>query len=58
MEVIKAFMITKENGENIYKMLNVWLRNWRSILAFMKNEIKFAKRETGSKILGKQFSSF
>ena len=32
MEVIKTFIKTKENGENIYKMLNVWLRSYRSIL--------------------------
>ena len=36
MGVIKALMKTKENGENIYKVLNAWLRNYRSILAFMK----------------------
>ena len=45
MEVIKAFMITKENGEYIYKMLNTWLRNCRSILAFMKNEMKYTQRD-------------
>ena len=45
MEVIKAFMKTKENGKNIYKMLNAWLRNFRSILVFMKKEIKDTKRE-------------
>ena len=44
VEVIKAFMRTKEKGESIDKMLNVWLRNCRSILAFMKKEIKDAKR--------------
>ena len=38
----------KENGENIYEMLNAWLRNSRSILAFMKKEIK-EKRERGRK---------
>ena len=48
MEVIKAFMKMKENGENIYEMLNAWLRNSRSILAFMKKEIK-EKRERGRK---------
>ena len=46
MEVNKAFMKTKENGENIYKMLNAWLRNCRGILAFMKKEIEYTKRET------------
>ena len=51
VEVIKAFMKTKENGENIYKMVNAWLRNCRSILAFMKKEIKDTKRETGRKML-------
>ena len=45
MEVIKAFMKTKENGENIYKMLKIWLMNCRSILGFMKKEIKDTKRE-------------
>ena len=38
-------MKTKENGENIYKILNAWLSNCRSILAFMKREIKYTKRE-------------
>ena len=38
-------MKTKENGENIYKMLNVWLRNCRCILAFMKKEINDTNRE-------------
>ena len=45
-EVIKLFKKTKENGENTYKMLNVWLRDYRSILAFMKKEIMDTKRET------------
>ena len=45
MEVIKAFMNTKENGENIYKMLNACFRNSRSILPFMKKEMKDTKRE-------------
>ena len=36
LEVIKAFMKTKENGGNIYKMRNAWLKNCKSILAFMK----------------------
>ena len=40
VEVIKAFMKTKVNGENIYKMLNAWLRNCRSILSFMKKKNK------------------
>ena len=44
MEVIKAFMKRKQNGEDIYKMLNVWLRNCRSILAFMKKEIENTKK--------------
>ena len=30
-------MKTKENGENIYKMLNPWLKNCRSTLAFRGN---------------------
>ena len=49
MEDIKAFMKTKENGENIYKMLNAWFINCRSIIAFMKKEIKDTKRETRRK---------
>ena len=36
MEVINASMKTKENEENIYKIMNTWLRDCRSILAFMK----------------------
>ena len=31
-------MKTKENGGNICKMLNAWLRNCRSILAFRGNK--------------------
>ena len=58
MEVIKAFMNTKENGENIYKILNALLRNCRSIIAFMKKEIKDTKRETGRKMLAEELSSF
>ena len=52
VEVIKEFMKMKENGEKIYKMLNAWLRNCISILAFTKKEIKDTKRETGRKMLG------
>ena len=51
-------MKTKENEENMYKMLNAWLRNYRSILAFMKKEIKDTKRETIMKTLGEQLSHF
>ena len=58
MEVIKAFMKTKENGKKIYKILNAWLKNSRSILAFMKKEIKDTKGETERKILGEQLSNF
>ena len=29
-------MKAKENEENIYKVLKAWLRNRRSIIAFMK----------------------
>ena len=58
MEVVKTFMKTKENGENIYKMLNTWLRNCRSILVFMEKEIKYTQRETERKMLGEQLSSF
>ena len=42
---MKVFMKTKENGENVYKMLNAWLRNCRSIVAFMKMELKDTKRD-------------
>ena len=31
-------MKTKENEENIYKMLKAWLRNCRSILTFRVNK--------------------
>ena len=58
MEVIKAAMKTKGNIENIYKMLNAWLRNRRSNLAFMKKEIKDTNRENERKMLGEQLSSF
>ena len=58
MEDNKAFMETKENGENIYKMLNTWPRNCRSVLAFIKKEIKYTKRKTRGKMLGEQLSSF
>ena len=52
-------MKTKENGENIYKMLKASLKNSRSILAFMKKENKgYKERDTGRKMLGEQFSSF
>ena len=51
-EVIKVFIKTKENWGNIYKILNAWLRNCRSILAFLRKEIKGTKRETGRKIFG------
>ena len=50
MKVIKASMKTRENGENIYKIMNAWVRNCRTILVFMKNEIKDTKRGTGKKI--------
>ena len=42
--VSEAFLKTKENGENIYKMLKAWLRNCRSILVLMKKEMKDTKR--------------
>ena len=58
VEVIKAFMKTKVKGENIYKMLNAWLRNCRSILSFMKKEIKDTKRKTRKKIFAQMLSSF
>ena len=57
-EVFKVFMKTNANGENIYKILNAWLRNCRSILAFMKKEIKDTKREAGRKMVGEQLRRF
>ena len=50
-------MEAKENGENIYKMLNAWLRNCRNILAFRGNK-GYKKREIVRKLLGEQLSSF
>ena len=35
---LKKLMKTKENWENIYKMLNAWQENCRSILAFRGNK--------------------
>ena len=58
VEFIKAFMKTKENRENIYKMLNAWLRNCRGNLAFMEKDIKHTRRETGRKMVGEQLNSF
>ena len=58
VEIIKKFLKKTENGENIYKVLNAWLRNCRSILAFMKKKIKDTKREIGKKMLGEWLSSF
>ena len=52
MEIIKEFMKTTENGENIYKMTNAWWRNYRSILTFLKKKIKDTKRKIGRKMLG------
>ena len=43
-EFIKVFMKTKENGENIYKMLIAWLRDCRSTLAFRGNK-EYKKRD-------------
>ena len=51
-------MKTKENGENIHKILNAWLRNFRGIFDFMETETKETKGETGRKIPGEQLSSF
>ena len=52
-------MKTKENGENIYKMLNAWLKNFRSILAFMKKKIKDTERERPEgKRLGNSWTVF
>ena len=43
---------------NFSGKMNAWLRNCRSILAFLKREIKDRKRETKKKMHGEQFSSF
>ena len=48
----------KKIRQNINRMVSTWLRHCRSILAFMKKEIKDTKREIGRKMLGKQLSSF
>ena len=45
MEVIKVFMKTKENRENICKTIHAWLRNFRSILSFMKKNKGYKRRE-------------
>ena len=58
VEVTKAVTNTKGNGKNIYEMMNASLKNYRSILAFMRKEIKNTKRKTGTKMLGEQLSSF
>ena len=33
---VEAFLKTKENGENMYKMMNAWLMSCRGVLAFSK----------------------
>ena len=58
MEVIRAFMKKEENRENIYKMLNAWLRNCISLRALIKKEKNDTKKETGRKMLADQLSSF
>ena len=50
-------MKTKENFENIYKIMNAWLRNCRTILAFMEKDTK-RERETGKKMVEEQLISF
>ena len=51
-------MKTKENAEDIYKILNAWLRCCRRILAFMKKVIMDIERETRRIILVEQLSRF
>ena len=58
VEVIKAFMKTKENGEDIYKMLNAWLSYCRSIIVFMQKVNKGYIEKTRKKTLGQMLSSF
>ena len=52
-------MKTKENGENIYKMLNAWLRNSKKYPCVNEKRNKgYKERETGRKMLGEQLNSF
>ena len=51
-------MKKEENKENIYKMLNAWLRNYISLRALIKKEKNDTKKETGRKMLADQLSSF
>ena len=44
-------MKTKENFENIYKIMNAWLRNCRTILAFMEKDTKREIERPGRKWL-------
>ena len=44
-KLLKHLWKRKKMGENIRKMLNAWLRNCRSILAFMKKEKKRIQRD-------------
>ena len=52
VKVIKAFKKTEENKENIYKIMNAWLMNCRSIFNCMKKQIKDTKRKTEREMLG------
>ena len=56
MEVIKAFMKTKENGKNIYKMMNAKALQ-KFCFLYDKGNKGYKEREQ-KKMLGKQLSSF
>ena len=64
MTVIKAFMITKENWENIYKIMNarrLAVGNCRSIIAFLKKVTERIQRERPGEnawTVGEQLSNF
>ena len=44
-KLLKHLEKWKNMGENIYKMLNAWPSNCRSILSFLKKQIKDIKRD-------------
>ena len=52
-------MKTKENFENIYKIMNAWLRNCRTILAFIEKDTKREReRDREEKMVEEQLISF
>ena len=59
VEVIKTFVKTKEHGDIIYKMVNAWLRNCKSIpCLYEKGNKGYKEREIGNKMLGEELSNF